>query len=544
MPRPSWRHAVLLAGSTVALLPLLALVARALLDLPAVWGALGDVRLWAAWRASVGLALGAAGLGLLAALVLAVLSVRTNLPGARALGLLCRLPLALPGYLLAMAHLRLYAPRAGLLDHLVGWSWDPASPLGCALLLALTELPILYLPVEAALRRADPATEEAARMCGASPLRALWDASVRPALPTAAVAASLAAASALAAFGVPLLLGTSGRTPFSVLTTTIYEQLLVGTPDAWNRAVAAAGLLLMTSLGLSLLGAWFSRKVPPASQGKPSRPRVLGLGTARVPLAVLLWGGLGAALLAPMVALTLASIQPFAGAPPAQWSLQAHAALWARPGLLEATMRSVVLASGAATACLLVALVLGAWRHRRNVPLAREAGVVAALPYALPGSILAMGMLLAFSRPLRFILLEQVTVTVLLGSTAWMLLLAYALKHAALAVRPLDVALKGQGPVLEEAARMAGAGPQRAFVTGSIMPLRATLVSSWVGVALLCFSELTLSVLLVGPGTAVVGTVLFELHSYASPAESAALATWMVGVAVLGFSMTATRRPA
>jgi len=85
---------------------------------------------------------------------------------------------------------------------------------------------------------------------------------------------------------------------------------------------------------------------------------------------------------------------------------------------------------------------------------------------------------------------------------------------------------------------MAGAAPWRAFLTGSVAAIRPTLSAAWVGVFLLCFSELTLSVLLIGPDTEVVGTVLFELHSYASPSESAALATWMTLVALAGFAFT------
>ncbi|MEW5855625.1 MAG: ABC transporter permease subunit, partial [Myxococcota bacterium] len=235
----------------------------------------------------------------------------------------------------------------------------------------------------------------------------------------------------------------------------------------------------------------------------------------------------------PVLALGISSLQPFAGA--SEWSLRAHEALVGRRGLMAAVGRSVGLALMTAVICSVAAVVVGMLAERRRMRMAQGTSTVLSWPYLLPGSVLAMALILTLSRPVRFIVLDRLTITVLLAGTSWMLLVAYTMKHAAVALRPVRVALKGIGASLDEAARMSGARPLRAFHTGTAQALRPTLVASFTTVFLLSFSELTLSVLLVGPDTEVVGTVLFELHSYASPAESAALATWMTLVALVGF---------
>jgi iron(III) transport system permease protein len=538
------RGAVILALGLLCvgtLAPLMVLAGDALEEPVALLRFLGEERNRQSWWMSLRLSVAAALIATLLALLLGVLTTRTDLPGRAALAALACLPLALPSYILAMAWLRLWQPRSGALQPM-GLSWDISGPTGCALVLGLAELPIVFLPVQAALQRADPSLEEAARMAGASPARALWDATVRPAIPSVATGAALAASSALAAFGVPLLLGTGGTEPFSVLTTRIYEQLLVGTPAARSQASSAAVWLAITSGLFTLLAARAARRVAWQAQGKPGRPRLMSLGRGRWATGILAWLLMGILLIAPLCALSISSLQPFPNAPFTDWSLQAHELLLKRRGLLAAVARSAELAACAAIICVVLAVCLGVLAHRRGMRSAAWASSVLSWPYVLPGSVLALGLLLTLARPLRVVIGEQVSITVLVAGTPWMLLFAYVLKHAAVSVRPLAVALKGIGVSLDEAARIAGAAPWRAFVTGTAHALWPYALGALFTGFLLCFSELTLSVLLVGPDTEVVGTVLFELHSYASPSESAALASWMAMLALLLFFIASRRQ--
>jgi iron(III) transport system permease protein len=153
--------------------------------------------------------------------------------------------------------------------------------------------------------------------------------------------------------------------------------------------------------------------------------------------------------------------------------------------------------------------------------------------YALPGTVVAVALVLTFSAEVRFILLEHVTLVLALGGTSALLLLAYVVKEAALGFRAVDEALDQLHPSLEEAARLSGASPTRAFLDVTLPLLRPHLAAAAIAVALPCFTELTMSVLLQAPGTSTLGVVLFSLYEYGDPQQAMALAAVLVTVALV-----------
>ena len=152
----------------------------------------------------------------------------------------------------------------------------------------------------------------------------------------------------------------------------------------------------------------------------------------------------------------------------------------------------------------------------------------------VPGTVLALGLLLAWSQEVRVIVLERATFALALADTGWLLGLAYLVKFLALPVGQVSAGLRSVSPSLEEAARVAGAGWGRAMlrITGPL--LLPNLASAWFLVFLPAFTEVTMSVLLSGPRTRVVGAVLFELQTYGDPPGAAALAVVVAAVVIAG----------
>lgn len=147
----------------------------------------------AAWKALArSAALGglAAGLSLILAAPLALLTGRSDLPGSRALSLLAVLPLALPPYVIALAL------RPGL----------PPSLLGAALVLALGLYPVAFLFLRAGLASVDPALEEAAVLARGE-LQTLRRITWPLLKPWAAAALGIVFLLGLGEFGTPALLG-------------------------------------------------------------------------------------------------------------------------------------------------------------------------------------------------------------------------------------------------------------------------------------------------------------------------------------------------
>ena len=138
--------------------------------------------------------------------------------------------------------------------------------------------------------------------------------------------------------------------------------------------------------------------------------------------------------------------------------------------------------------------------------------------------MLALALVIAFSRDVRFVLFDRIAFVLALGNTLWMLLVAYTVKHLAFGVRNAADGLAQVDGTLAEAARLSGASPRRAFFDATLPQLRAPLLAAFLVTFLTCVTELTLSVLLIPTGRDVLGTLLFELQSYADPGSAAVIA--------------------
>jgi iron(III) transport system permease protein len=531
---------VVVAAVVAVLLPLLILLGAVfgLPSSPSLAGLRGIVSPpnLLALRQTVTVAAGGAVVAGLLGVPLAILLERTRLVGAGALGALCALPLAIPPYLLAFAFRAAFDDRIGLFPWPARMLVDVDSAVGIALVLGVSLLPVVLLRVRATLRAIDGALEEAARTAGASALRALLDVTVPLALPTAAASVALVFVAGAAAYGVPVLLGLAADPPVVVVTARIAVALQGGASlqDALGLSVALAGLAGVAFTLPLLLG-----RGAAVVTGKAQRPTLLELGGARWPVSMLCWATAGVLVVLPVVSLLLQGItlRVGDGLRPANLGLHHVLDVLGRAEVRAAAATSATLAGAAALVIVALAVVVVVARRRSSGLPARALRVVTGLmelAYALPGTVVAVAMVLTFSPQLRVIVLERVTFTLALGGTTALLLLAYVVKEAALGFRAVDEALDQLHPSLEEAARIAGAGPVRAFVDVTLPLLRAHLVAAAVAVALPCFTELTMSVLLQAPGTSTLGVVLFSLYEYGDPQEAMALAATLVVVALLG----------
>ncbi len=411
-------------------------------------------------------------------------------------------------------------------------------------MLGLAGLPLVLLAGGAALARIDPALEEAARLCGASPLRALFSVSVPLTLPALLAGAVLVFLFAASAFGVPYLLGVSTSPPTVVLTTRIYGQVLMGGESNLARALALSTALLVLATGVLVLSQLLGRagrvRLP---SGKGIAKRLLPLGRWNAPLSIataLLAFGL---VVLPLAAVFLTSVQKTFGAPLVldQLTFRHWGAVLTSARTLEAVGRSLLLAT--LSGVLVCAFGLGVALSRRHLGrFGRALELICAWPYAVPGTVLAISLLVAFSRDLRFVFADRVALVLALANTGWLLLVAYSGKHLVLGARNLSESLAQVDPSLAEAARVFGAGRVRAFFGATLPMLRPALASAFVLTFLICTTELTMSVLLVPPGKDVLGTLLFELQSYADPASASVLACAFVLMVLLALGALALMR--
>lgn len=361
------------------------------------------------------------------------------------------LPLAVPAYVIGFAVLGLldYAGplQTALRQHLgpAAGLPDPRAYWGIVLVMTLVFYPYVYLLARTAFREQGAATLETARTLGRSRWAAFREVSLPMARPSLAAGASLAMMEALADFGTVATFG------YRTLTEAIYRVWY----GMFDRVAAAqlASLLLLFALGLLVLERGLrgrarfvqSQRRGPGVQRLQLSGWPAGLATAGCSLV------LSAAFIVPVAQLLL-------------WAREA-AAGWRSvvPAFGTVLANTVLLAGSTALVACVLALALGyALRLHPAVPV-RAAARLAGMGYALPGSVIAVGVLIPVAHLDHGLaaatewLLGRPAGLVLTGSAA-ALVFAYTVRFLAVSLQTLEASLVKIPPSFDDAARSLGAG--------------------------------------------------------------------------------------
>ena len=462
--------------------------------------------------------------------MLAWLVARTDLPGRRLMGLACLVPYMLPPFIGAMAWTQLLAPRVGYINKLwmaITHTSDSLVNLysfgGIVWVMAMYTFPFIFITVSGALQRMNPSLEEAARIAGSGKLRVLRDITLPLVLPSIMAGMILAFLYTISNFGVPALVGMRAR--IFVLTTRIYAYINQGTFDGIRLAISLSVLLLVAAVFILLLNRWVIRRQHGAAiiSGKSVRPAIVTLGRWRVPIAVAVYTFLGFIVIAPLISLLLTSFVKAWGLP-LKWenlSIRNYVYILFEYSLTrKAILNSLMLALVAATACTLLGAVLSYITVKTRLRGRHALDYLSTLPHAIPGTVVALAMILAWSGQFK----------VNLYNTFWIIIVAYITRYLFYSFRNISASLSQIHPSLEEAARVSGATWAQNFRDVVVPLMRPGLVASWLLVFMPALRELTLSILLYGPRTPTLAVAAFELQDAGYYHIAAALASLIVVV--------------
>jgi iron(III) transport system permease protein len=412
---------------------------------------------------SVWLSLVTVGLCALVGIPLAFLFERYAFPARRLFATLSALPLVLPPLVGTVAFIFLCG-ESGILARTVAWAFNlKGAPwaLGgwTALLLfhTYTMYPFFYMLTGAGLRRIDAGLAEAARGLGAGPRVVLFRVLLPQLAPSLIAAALLTFMTSMASFSAPLLFGGEVRP----LTLEIYSARQRGD---MREALSETVLLTLISLSALLFFQRYegSRRFAAAAlKGAPKRRTPLRRGRERA-LAVA-FGTVFTILLAlPVATLVLVSFardgQWTTETLPPAYTLSNYARIFAEPDRLSVIVNSLSMSGLAAIAALLwsfcvTTLVtgkrLGAWR--------RVVSLLILVPWALPGTVVAVTIAEAYGRP------NPLTGAFVLVGTFWILPVIYFLRFMPLVVRAVQASVEQMDAALEEAAASLGASWWRRF---------------------------------------------------------------------------------
>ncbi|BCX18359.1 MAG: iron ABC transporter permease [Geminicoccaceae bacterium] len=455
-----------------------------------------------------------------------------DLRGRRLATLLFLLPILVPAQIAAIAWLQLASP-ASPVSGLLGLTPEPGAenPLysreGVILLLALEHATMPFLTVRAGLAAISAEQVEAARNAGARPARVL----VRIVLPLLRPAlwagGALAFVAALGNFGISALLGIPGR--YTLLTSLIYQRLSGFGPRVLPEVGVLAGLLALLAVVGLLLQAALGRGVAGEAGRRQLDHPPIPLGRARWLLEPLAWGVLLLVTVMPLLALRASALVPAVGVPLTLETLTfRHFELLAAAhgAVPRAFTNSLLLAALAALLCAAASLPLAWLVHAARSRVARALDLLADAPWALSGIVLAIAVILVFSTPLPVL-------GVSLYGTLAILIVAYAGRFLALALRPIAAGVQQIEPALDEAAANLGARPIRRLSSVHLPLLLPSVAAGALLVFMTALNELTVSALLWSTGNGRLGVVVFMLYDEGNTGGAAAVGTVAVAVVLL-----------
>jgi iron(III) transport system permease protein len=376
---------------------------------------------------------------------------------------LAALPLVLPPLVGTVAFIFLCGESgilARTIEHAFHLTKAPWSLRGWGALLLFhtyTMYPFFYVLTGAGLQRVDAGLAEAARSLGATPARVLFRVTLPQLTPSLIAAALLTFMTSMASFSAPLMFGGNVR----VLTLEIFSARQRG-----DASVALTETVLLSLISLIAL-LFFQRYegtrrfVAAAMKGTTRRRQQLKSGKTRL-LAAFAAIVFSVVLALPIVTLLLVSFSR-----DGSWTTQTLPPVYTVSNFAriaaDADARSVfvnsLLMAGIATLAALVwsFCVTALTITERPSRWKRLVSVLVLLPWALPGTVVAVSIAEAYGQP------NALTGSFILVGTFWILPVVYFLRFMPLVVRAVQASIEQLDRALEEAAAVLGANWWRRF---------------------------------------------------------------------------------
>ena len=458
------------------------------------------------------------------AVPLAFALARLPIPGKAAILALAAMPLVLPSFVSAYAIVLLLGNSGIVTQFLRAMGFDMGSIYGAGgivLVYTLTLYPYVLLPTVAAFKAVDVSMEEAAQGLGSSPGRAVRTVILPIVLPAILAGALLVFIETLENFGVPFVLAED----LPIFAVEAFKLFIGETAPNPASAGVLATLLILTTVLVLLVQRHFLSSRRFATNTRQAPP-ILEIGPGfRVLATVYCWTIVLLALV-PFFAIVVLSFLEFRGPVlHGNFSLANFATLFGRD--LRPLVNTLVFASAAALCVTLIGVPIGYVVTRYRAGVATVLDVVATLPFAVAGTVLAIGFVVSFNSG-----------PVILTGGPLILVLAYTVRKVPFAVRSASAIVHQIDVSLEEASISLGRSPLQTFLR-IVVPLMlggilSGVVLTWVTVA----SELSATVVLYSGQWRTMTVVMFQAlegggAGIATAAASTLIVVTLIPVALL-----------
>jgi iron(III) transport system permease protein len=442
-------------------------------------------------------------LSALLAIPLGVCRALYKVPFAPLWDVLLLVPFMIPPYIATLGWILTLQPR-GYLQQIAGFNLAPVlfSLFGMTFVMAMNTFPVVYFAVSRTVEAVGSRYADVGRVFGATPAKAFWRVTLPLSAPGLAGSLMLVFAAAIEEYGTPAALG--GRIKFQVLVTGIDLRISDWPIDLPGAAVLSIMLVLM-SLATFLLQRWIlARRSFETTGGKPQNKDKRPLGAMGLPVLV---GFAVVAFLAtgvPMLAIlaTAASKTISGGLAFDNFGFKNFLAVFNNgAGALQALGNSFALGIGTALLTGLIGVLASYTTVKTRYRGRWFLDVLTILPNALPGIVVAVGLILAWNAPgLPFTPYN----------TPFILLLAYCCILLPQPVRYTTAAFQQIGDNLEAAARVCGASSFTAFRRIMLPLVFPSLATSMLLVFAVASRELVASVVIAPVGMQTIATFIWR----------------------------------
>jgi iron(III) transport system permease protein len=413
-----------------------------------------------------------------------------QLPGGKILQWALVLPLAMPGYIIGYIYTDWFdyaGPVQIVLRQITGWEggsyWFPDIRTigGASVVLSLVLYPYVYLMCRAAFMEQSISLLQSARLLNCSAWQSFLRVSLPLARPSIAVGISLVAMETIGDFG------TMSYFSVNTLTTAIYDTWL-GYSNINAAAKISAIMLLVVLLFLSMER--YSRRKTKLFQNQFSSHEqftYLLSGWKKWLALIWCWGLVLVAFLLPVAQLAYYAVTYFSQS----WNGQFHQFAW----------NSFVVALLAAAFATLIALLVNFNHRLRPIKTNQISMRMASMGYAVPGTILAIGIMVPVMRLDHAVndlakWLEWQRPGLIFSGTMFALVFALVVRFSAVAIGSIESGLNKISPSLDMAARTMGYGPQSMLVNVHIPLVRRAILIAMLLVFIESMKELNAALLL------------------------------------------------
>ena len=387
---------------------------------------------------------------------------------------------------------------------------------GIIFVFTLHLFPYIYLYTSGAMNSIDASLEEAAENLGMSKLKRIWTVTLPVILPSILAGCVMVFMTCLADFGTPMLLGEG----YVVLPVLVYNEYM--SESAVNPYMASALSVIIVSCSLLVL--LFQKLVIDkrnymmSSLRPPQETKLHGWKRAAVSIPIYIVVFL--AFLPQIVVVCQSFVERSFSGMVKGINLNNYRAILSRLGT---NIRNTYVFSLVAIVFIIVVGILVSYiLVRKKGKVANVIDTLIMFPYVIPGSVLGIGLIVAFNRK-----------PIVLVGTAAIMVISYIVRKLPYTVRSGTAFLYQMDPSVEEASVNLGVSPMKTFFTVTARMMLPGIMSGAVLSWITCINELSSSIMLYSGKTSTIAVAIYQEVTRMSDGTAAALATILTVTTVI-----------